>query len=312
MADSEPPPNPSREAAPDLADERALAVVSRGETRISRLLQRMQSLVAVRPRRAVALGERTLARLGHRRWGRPNVATSRRIFVRYGLQDPWDPNRTPGKDAIALGPVSLRLGDERRQPAPHLKPREPAKAKAASQAADPLAKWRRPKNTPKKPEPPPPPKRRPSATASMFSPEMTGRGVVGDLPMRPELKAALKANEGDVADAARSMARSQRSLPKVRQGAASGPPGRSRGGSKRKSARFSLRAAPASTGPVITEIVEPEPVIVEAPEPEPEAPPPPPRSVPGAGGGGGLDDLFGAAMGGGRLRIGRRKKGDDE
>lgn len=312
MSHMEPSPDQAGEAETVMTDERALAVVNRGETRISRPLQRLQTPVAPRPRRAAALGEPTLARLGHRRWERPNVATSERLFVRYGLQDPWDPNRKPGKDAIGLGPVSLRLGEERRQPAPHLKPRAPKQAKTVSQAVDPLAKWRRPKNTPKKPEPPPPPKRRPSATASMFSPEMTGHGVVGDLPMRPELKAAMEATEGDVVDAARTLARSQRSLPVVRRAPSTGSPSGARSGSKRKSARFSLRAAPASTGPVITEIVEPEPVVVDAPEPEPAPAPPVQRSLPGAGGGGGLDDLFGAAMGGGRLRIGRRKNGDDE
>ncbi len=312
MPDTEPSPNQACETEPVVTDERALAVVSRGETRVSRPLQRLKVPVAPRTGRAAALGEPTLARLGHRRWGRPNVATSERLFVRYGLQDPWDPNGRPGKDTIGLGPVSLRLGEERRQPAPHLKPRAPAQSKTTSQAVDPLAKWRRPKNTPKKAEPPPPPKRRPSATASMFSPEMTGHGVVGDLPMRPELKAAMEATEGDVADAARTLARTQRSLPVVRRAPSTGSPSGARPGSKRKTARFSLRAAPASTGPVITEIVEPEPVVIEAPEPEPAPKPPVQRSLPGAGGGGGLDDLFGAAMGGGRLRIGRRKKGDDE
>ena len=74
------------------------------------------------------LGERTLLRVGRRGWERPNVAVSARLFTLYRLADPWDPNqRSDAEESIRLGPVSLRLGVPKRQPAPHLKPKAPKK-----------------------------------------------------------------------------------------------------------------------------------------------------------------------------------------
>ena len=88
------------------------------------------------------LGDRLAARLGARMWERPNVCFSDRLFKRFGLADPWDPTGPrQDPDPIALGPVAVRLGAKRRQPAPHLRPKSPPKKKAAP---DPLAKYRRP------------------------------------------------------------------------------------------------------------------------------------------------------------------------
>lgn len=74
-------------------------------------------------------GQRLMDRVGRRGWGRPNVATSARLYKKYQLPDPWDPAAKNDVKPIGLGPVSLRLGEQRRQPAPHLKPREPKKKK---------------------------------------------------------------------------------------------------------------------------------------------------------------------------------------
>ncbi|MFT5681087.1 MAG: hypothetical protein ACI8RZ_001993 [Myxococcota bacterium] len=172
------------------------------------------------PRRR--LGERTLQRVGARGWERPNVATSGRLFARCRLPDPWDPTpRTKAEESIGLGPVSLRLGTKRRQPAPHLKPKEPAKKKKATAAPAPRQGnlppgfkppsgvsqasattssggsrlppgFKPPRGVPdakataayKPPKPPP----RPLSSSGEFGGKKV-RGLVGKIPMRPDLAA---------------------------------------------------------------------------------------------------------------------------
>ena len=72
------------------------------------------------------------------RWSTGMGAASGRVSSRlwqYRVPDPWDPESK--KDSSeGLGPVSLRLGQKRRQPAPHLKPKEP---KPQQKARDPFA-----------------------------------------------------------------------------------------------------------------------------------------------------------------------------
>lgn len=340
----------------------------------ARALEREQGSGAgpreARPR--LRAGERTVAAIGHRRWGRPNVAVSGRIFRAYGLKDPWDPASEPDKDPIPLGPVSLRLGQQRRQPAPHLKPRMPKPKQQPGQAADPLAKWRRPKvpsassdsSGPPKGPPRPPPKKPQSELSREFSQGRDKRKLVGKLPMRPELAQAADAAEGGAEGEV------ERRLPEVRppvrtrsersstarmrtrssRGHGGGPAGGGGGGGgsatpppvsanpvpppegdeerrlppmpkgsrsarKKRGGRFRLQGRRVDSGPRITEL---EPEVVELDEtgpveaePPPPPPPPPARTLPSAGGGG-MDDLFGLAMEGGRMRLGGKKdKGSD-
>ncbi|MGB0640908.1 MAG: hypothetical protein ACPGTU_16325, partial [Myxococcota bacterium] len=69
-------------------------------------------------------GSTLVLRVGRRAWERPRVAVSNRLYRLYRIADPWDPN-AKGKDTpIGLGPVSLRLGAKKRQPAPHLQPKK--------------------------------------------------------------------------------------------------------------------------------------------------------------------------------------------
>ena len=88
------------------------------------------------------VGARLCQRLGKRAWQRPNVAISGRLYRKYGVEDPWDPNSDNKGRELGLGPVGLRLTEPRRQVAPHLKPKEP-RSKKKTQAVDPLARWRR-------------------------------------------------------------------------------------------------------------------------------------------------------------------------
>ena len=157
--------------------------------------------------RRARLGERLLQRVGGRMWDRPNLAVSARLYKRFQLDDPWAPPGTAKRGrGVGLGPVSLRFGEKRRQPAPHLRPKEPKKKKQL-QAADPVAKYRRPKPTPKpaeaKPPTPKPPAPKPTAQKPPGPPGPTGKyaitgssgefgrnekkGLVGKLPVRPDL-----------------------------------------------------------------------------------------------------------------------------
>ncbi len=83
-------------------------------------------LATLKPRRS--LGDRIMARVGFRAWERPRVAVSDRIFKLYRLQDPFDPTSPLDENSVGLGPVSLRLGEKKREPAPHAKPKEEKKA----------------------------------------------------------------------------------------------------------------------------------------------------------------------------------------
>ncbi len=72
-----------------------------------------------------AAGERLSSRIAGRRYERaPIVSCSGRLFERCDLADPWEPDSTDRP--LALGPVGMRF-EERRQPAPHAKVKEPPK-----------------------------------------------------------------------------------------------------------------------------------------------------------------------------------------
>ncbi len=77
---------------------------------------RAKDILGERPVRA-PLGDRLSQRVGVRRWERaPIVSCTGKLFARYDLADPWDPD---GQDRpVNLGPVGMRF-EEMRQPAPH-------------------------------------------------------------------------------------------------------------------------------------------------------------------------------------------------
>ena len=73
------------------------------------------------------LGHAMLQKVGRRAWERPNVCISSKLYRIYAIPDPFLPSKEARKWLIGLGPVSLKLGENRRQPAPHLRPKEPPK-----------------------------------------------------------------------------------------------------------------------------------------------------------------------------------------
>ena len=73
------------------------------------------------------LGHRLLKTVGRRAWERPRVAISHRLYEIYDIPDPFLPGAKERKWNARLGPVSLKLGENKRQPAPHLRPKTPPK-----------------------------------------------------------------------------------------------------------------------------------------------------------------------------------------
>jgi hypothetical protein len=282
------------------------------------------------------LGERTLRRVGGRGWYRFNVCFGARMYARFNLPDPWDPTGGKDEDPLSLGPVSLRLGQKRREPAPHLKPKEP---KAVKQA-DPLAKWRRPAPS-AKPAPAPAPSAQPAsgaAPAPTAPREVTtpdGRTV--RLPVRPDLAHPAEppaagtrppSQPPPTRTVAEAPARPGAPAPltpdelAARRPPMPRPAGRSSGGRmSARAPRARARAVTPSTPPPpeVIEVAPPpapepiaEPVVVEGPVVAPAAstappPAPPPRRA-GPTGPMGLDDLFGGGMQEGRMRMRRPKK----
>ena len=83
------------------------------------------------PKRNI-LGHKVIRTVGRRAWERPNVAISSRLYEIYAIPDPFLPKKSDRKWLIGLGPVSLKLGENRRQPAPHLRPKPPPSKKKAN------------------------------------------------------------------------------------------------------------------------------------------------------------------------------------
>jgi len=175
------------------------------------------------------LCDRLITRIGARGWCRPRVAVSSRIFKSYRLADPWDPqSRDDDRSSIALGPVSLRLGEQRREVAPHAKPKEPKK-KASKKRNHPRVDGAR-RGTDKDTNRFPPgftpptgvPKAAPAQPApkSMFGNSSATRPLVGNLPMRPELaeKIAAEKSEGtDKQSSSSSPVRRSKPIQKIRR-----------------------------------------------------------------------------------------------
>lgn len=252
-------------------------------------------------------GESLQKKLGRRAWSRPRVAVSDRLYKQYRVPDPWDPEARKETTPIGLGPVSLRLGEKRRQPAPHLKPKPP-KSKPKS-LADSVRAQPRPKPTPK-PQPKAPPVQKASladaqakdakrAEEAARAEEVTRRMRQAEaargkwvratpedaestgshkLPVRPDLDRVALAQRSDGGPAAAAPPR----------------PKRSDGG------RFRMQSRKVTSAPVAKPI-KPD----FSTEPTDEVPAPVPvrsRSMPSAAGGG-MDDLFAAAAQMGRLSL---------
>ena len=212
-------------------------------------------------------GERLSRRVGRRRFERaPIVSCTGRLFERYDIADPWDPD---SKDSpLAVGPVGMRF-EERRQPAPHARVKDPnAKKKNSDRPA-----WTPPKGIPdargaKKPDPAP-------AAAAIPRPSNPVPQAPQPVPVPDEAPPPQ--------------------MPPV------APPPRGKLQKKAGSGRFRMRPTSTSAPRVrqVQRAVEHRD-DADKPAPEPQASPPPaPQS---------LDDLFGSLGAGGRdKRVGKKK-----
>ena len=221
---------------------------------------------------------------------------------------------------IGLGPVSLRLGQKRRQPAPHLKPKEPKKPQQKSR--DPLAGL---PNVPKaKPRPAAPKPAAVKAAREAKAAEQSAkearaaevearmraaeaarggawrravpgetepaRGVAPALPVRPDMdeavRARLEGEDGPAAEASPSSEAGQRS--------------------RGSSGRFRMAASRVTSAPVVRRRVEPQ--ADSGSESTVEEPAPPPRRPMPTGGAATMDDFFSAAAQMGRLAMPSREE----
>ncbi|MCK6507149.1 hypothetical protein L6R53_27900 [Myxococcota bacterium] len=291
--------------------------------------------------------ERLLARLGPRGFARPRVAVSARIFRKYRVADPWDPDPKEVEDPIELGPVSVKLG-ERRKVAPHLAPPEAPKKKAPAAAVDPIAKYRpkpgsgppTPKPAPAAPEkgaataakpppaaarppPPPPPAppppgrgQPPSELAREFGARDARQPLRKPLPMRPDRAPSdgAPAPAPAVADTPRSLPPVARPSAPPARPASGGTAGRLRMQSTATTSPVEVRRPPVTLAEeqvVVDEVLLVGPAAEGAPEAPASPPKPPvekaPARPPMPPKGDSLDDLFGMAAMGGRMTLGRRK-----
>lgn len=266
-------------------------------------------------------GERVRDRVGRRAWARPRVAVSDRLYKQYRVPDPWDPEARQDRVPVGLGPVSLRLGEKRREPAPHLKPRAPKETKKKGLAERARTEQRSvPKVAPKPkspaPKPPPPQstqaekkaaeEARAKAVAERMRRAEAARGkwvraeqaeVDSDapspvkVPVRPDIDAAALARR-----TAGNATASRRTKPVPRSDAG----------------RFRMKPRPVIAAPVVTSLVEPDPgdptnAVAAAPEPPARRT----RTMPSATGGS-MDDLFAAAAQMGRLSLREGASGEAE
>ncbi len=256
-------------------------------------------------------GSAILERLGHRAWSRPSVAVSARLYRQYRVPDPWDPNARRDETPIGLGPVSLRLGEKRRQPAPHLKPK-PSKKEKKGLAERARAQHRPPRL--------PEPKKPPAAAAKPPDSPKTGTPLAAK-------QAAEAARAAEVAERMREAeaARGPRPVRRVSRAdvaAASERPSipipvrpdleqpssveeptehtESRSSRRSDAGRFRMPRAAVNKAPVVRSTSSKEASGSE--KGAPSEPPPRRRAMPSVGGGG-MDDLFGAAAQMGRVSL---------
>jgi hypothetical protein len=247
-------------------------------------------------------------KVGRRGWERPRVCISSRLYRQYRVSDPWDPMAKDEDNAIGLGSVALRLGENRRQPAPHLKPKETAKKTSRAPSLPPVprapSKSDAPKSAPKSAnkagEDPEIERLRAQAeekrrqaeqarswprrrAAPALAPEKTAPTPA--LPVRPEARADASPEPTD-----EPVERVAPTLPK-------GPkvPGQRR----QRAGRFRMKSTAVSSMPRVRDVNGTGPETDEQPAPATA----PDKSVKRSVGSGGLDDLFGAAAQAGRLRM---------
>ena len=223
------------------------------------------------------LGDRLLARVGRRAWERPNVAISTRLYQYYDIQDPWDPNPHRGKWDSKLGPVSLRLGENKRQPARHLKPKE---SKNPTKKTTSPAKQFKPKGIPKASKtkaPAPPPTPKPKQPQSKLKSEFGGgqqKHKLFKMPMRPELADQIKAEqaaseepptklESNMRKVSKSkpQSKTKRSRPRIVSGEEAAQRSILRPQSPEKEGginRFSMRRTKTSAAPIVKENASPD------------------------------------------------------
>jgi len=285
-----------------VADEKARDIIEQLETR-------------------AVCGDQMRVRIGRRAWSRPRVAISARLYKQYRVPDPWDPNAESVQTPIGLGPVSLRLGEKRRQPAPHLKPKPSKKEKQGL-----AERARAQKRAARDPNPSLPPKK----AAPVTTPPKAGT----QLAKKQEEAAALAAAVAErmrVAEEARGP-RPVRLSSRADAAAAAAPPsipvpvrpdlgqdlveedtaevarpGRS---TKRSDAgRFRMPRAAVNEAPIVRSS-KPEPSVSMEKEVTDELPPRR-RAMPSVGGGS-MDDLFGVAAQMGRVSMRPPKDAGEE
>jgi len=267
-------------------------------------------------------GGRLTERIGRRAWERPRVSVSPRIYRLYRIPDPWDPHAPTSDASVGLGPVALRLGEQKRQPAPHLQPKPPKSkpkglagrardtARDAGVATKKAAKSASPNTPPSAPsdavkpagrvEPTEEgrlaelaaerrrqaelarPRPRRAPAPEEPSPSSGERGLRAPLPVRPDLDVAEPVDDGGVSPQ-QATVRSQ-------------------------AGRFRMKPVQAMAAPTVRTVDTEESEVSIAPE---VTRPPERVSLPTPGGGG-LDDLFGAAMRQGRLSMSNRTGNDEE
>ncbi len=270
-------------------------------------------------RRRGVVGDGVIASVGRRAWERPRVAISDRLYKQYRVPDPWDPTARNDTTPVGLGPVSLRLGQKRRQPAPHLKPKEPKKPQQKSR--DPFAGLPNvPKAKPKPPAPKPPAPKAPSPSATAEASQKEARAAEVEARMRaaeaarggawtrgntpepgaPQRVAPALPVRPDAAEAVRARLEAEET-PSTQGGR---PPISSQKG-RGSSGRFRMAASAVTNAPVVRRRVEP---TLDASEDvtEEDLPLPTRRPMP-TGGAATMDDFFSAAAQMGRLSMPQRE-----
>lgn len=262
-------------------------------------------------------GDRVQDRIGRRAWSRPRVAVSGRLYKQYRVPDPWDPEARAESTPIGLGPVSLRLGEKRREPAPHLKPRPPKEKKKS------LAE--RARSAPRPPAPPkpkpvsnPPMSAAPDAKAvdSKKAAELARAEAVAERMRAAEaargkwVRAAPDENERGASNAVSVPLRPDASDAVVAKKRAQQPSPREadRRADRSDGGRFRMKPQAVTSAPVVThQTASPEARSPESPPETKPQPPPRARSMPSASSGS-MDDMFAAAAQMGRLSLRREEE----